>query len=72
MERFCFIEVKTLTKVTLVPREMAGHGEEEGHRSVARRYVRRLQSDLIPPFQRKVVDTSQSAALHPARRDHAR
>jgi putative endonuclease len=52
----CFIEVKTLTKVTLAPPEMAVDAEKKQHiRSVARRYVRRLRGDRPPPCRFDVV-----------------
>jgi len=52
----CFVEVKTLTKVTLAPPEMAVDAEKRRRiRSVARRYVRRLRSDRPPPCRFDVV-----------------
>jgi len=52
----CFVEVKTLTKVTLAPPEMAvDAGKKRNIRSVARRYVRRLRSDRPPPCRFDVV-----------------
>jgi putative endonuclease len=55
----CFIEVKTLTKVTLAPPEMAVDADKKRHiRSVARRYVRRLRSDRPPTCRFDVVSVT--------------
>lgn len=52
----CFVEVKTLTKVTLAPPERAVDAEKKKHiRSVARRYVRQLRSDRLPSCRFDVV-----------------
>ena len=52
----CFIEVKTLTKVTLAPPELAVDAEKKKNiRAVARRYVRRLRSDRMPSCRFDVV-----------------
>jgi len=52
----CFIEVKTLTKVTLAPPELAVDAEKKKNiRSVARRYVRRLRTDRSPSCRFDVV-----------------
>jgi putative endonuclease len=52
----CFVEVKTLTKVTLAPPELAVDAEKKQHiRSVARRYVRHLRGDRPPPCRFDVV-----------------
>jgi putative endonuclease len=52
----CFIEVKTHSKPGLVPPEIAVDAAKKSHiRSVARRYVQKLRTDLVPTCRFDVV-----------------
>lgn len=52
----CFVEVKTHSRIGLVPPEVAVDAAKKSHiRSVARRYVRQLRTDLSPACRFDVV-----------------
>jgi len=52
----CFIEVKTHSKTGLVPPEVAVDADKRSHvRSVARRYLRQLQTERTPACRFDVV-----------------
>ena len=52
----CFVEVKTHSKLGMVPPEIAVDAEKKSHiRSVARRYVRQLRVDRPPACRFDVV-----------------
>ncbi len=52
----CFVEVKTHSQVGLVPPEVAVDADKKQHiRSVARRYVRRLRTNVPPACRFDIV-----------------
>ncbi len=58
----CFVEVKTRTGVGLAPPEAAVDGAKKAHvRAVARRYIRRLPGERVPPCRFDIVSVTYLA-----------